>query len=195
MDRPSPKIHASENPVGLIKKGANKENWIILGNNIKKWHELGKFKQYYTQHNGATPYRVIINDKHVYVFSQENGSLALDTKYDKIFIGKNVAKYAVYKGSYTGSTILIELNNKYILISNKIYEFETKEPIIKFVSIMGNSNVPYPFALTQNYAYCLNGFRYFERDFGDIDPYIVLYDFDKVWNKKIYRAKVKILKE
>ena len=202
MDRPSPKIHASENPIGLIKKGNNKENWIILGNQIKKWHELGKYKQYYTEHNGSTPYRVIINDKHVYVFLRDEegdkySTLVLDTKYDKLFIGKNVAKYSVYKGSYLGSTILIEFKNKYILISNKIYEFETKEPIIKFISIMGNSSVPYPFALTEHYAYCLmhegGGFKYLERDFGDIDPYIVLYDFKKEWNKKSYNVKVKIL--
>ena len=200
MDRPSPKIHASENQIGLIKKGQNKENWIILGNNIKKWYELGKYKQYYTEHNGSSPYRVIINDKHVYAFLRDEdgdnySKLVLDTKYDKVFIGKSLSKYSEYTKPFTGSTILIELKNKYILISNKIYEFETKEPILKFVSIMGNSSVPYPFALTENYAYCLmddgSGFKYFDRNFGDIDPYIVLYDFDKKWNAKINNVKVK----
>jgi len=201
MDRPSPKIHASENPIGLIKKGNNGDNWIILEKNkIKKWYELGQYKQYYTQHNGSKPYRVVINATHIYAFLHDENwdinaypTLALDIKYDKVFIGKNVVKYAEYNGSYIGSTILIKVGNKYILISNKIYEFETKEPVLKFVSIMGNSNVPYPFALTKHYAYCLNGFRYFDRDFGDIDPYIVLYDFEKVWNKKIYRVKTKII--
>lgn len=38
---------------------------------------------------------------------------------------------------------------KYVLISNEIYEFEIPEPIVRFRSPVGNSNVPYPFAVSQ----------------------------------------------
>ena len=69
MNRKSPAIHASENPVGKIKKGVDKNNWIILEkNNIKKWYLLGKYKKYYTQDNGSKKYKVVINDKHIYIF-------------------------------------------------------------------------------------------------------------------------------
>ena len=71
-------------------------------------------------------------------------------------------------------------------ICDKIFKFKTKEPINKFVSQMVNSFVVYPFALTENYAYLIIENVYLQRDFGDIDPYEVYYDFKKEWNHKSF---------
>jgi hypothetical protein len=56
---------------------------------------------------------------------------------------------------------------------------------------MGNSSVVYPFALTENYAYLIIENVYMKRDFGDIDPYEVYYDFKKIWNRKVYKFSSK----
>ena len=69
MVRKSPAIHASENEIGKISIGNDKNNWIILEKNkIKKWYLLGKYKKYYTLDNGSKKYKVIINDKNIYIF-------------------------------------------------------------------------------------------------------------------------------
>ena len=134
MVRKSPSIHASENQIGKISIGNDKNNWIILEKNkIKKWYLLGKYKKYYTLDNGSKKYKVIISDKNIYIFP-----INLDYIFEwitvkrqqiqnkQIFIGKNTKKYSVYDGLFSGSSILIEIKkNSYIFIGTKVIEFIT----------------------------------------------------------------------
>ena len=194
MNRKSPTAHASENKIGLIKKGNDTNNWIILEkNNIKRWYLLGKYKKYYTMDNGTNKYKIIINDKNIYVFydEPEYQTLAYNIKnYKNIFIGKNTKKYRIYDKDYLGSSVLVEIKkNVYVFIGSSIIQFNTKEPIIEFHSIMGNNFVVYPFALTNDYAYLILENAYIERDFNDNEPYEVYYDFKKKWNRKSYNYK------
>jgi hypothetical protein len=116
-------------------------------------------------------------------------------KYKKVFIGKNSKKYGPYSAPNTGSSILVEVKDKeYVLISHLLQKFKTLEPITKFYSQMGNSWFLYPFALTDHYAYLLIENRYIERDFGDLDPYQIYYDFKKQWNRKSHKFTLKKLK-
>lgn len=197
MVRKSPLIHASENQIGKISIGNDKNNWIILEKNkIKKWYLLGKYKKYYTLDNGSKKYKVIISDKNIYIFP-----INLDYIFEwisvkrqqsqnkQIFIGKNTKKYSVYDGLFSGSSILVKMKkNSYIYIGTKIIEFNTLEPIVEFHSIMGNSSVVYPFALTNNYAYLMLKNVFLKRDFGDKDPYDVYYNFKKTNSK--YTQKI-----
>jgi hypothetical protein len=90
---------------------------------------------------------------------------------------------------FSGSSILVEIKkNSYIFIGTKIIEFNTLEPIVEFHSIMGNSSVVYPFALTNNYAYLMLKNVFLKHDFGDKDPYDVYYNFKKTNNK--YTQKI-----
>ena len=59
---------------------------------------------------------------------------------------------------------------------------------------MGNNFVVYPFALTQNYSYLMIEHVYILRDFGDLDPYEVYYDFKKIWNRKSFKFTCKTIK-
>ena len=197
MSRQAPSIHASENPIGLIKKGNNGEYWIIIksGNN-KKWVMLGKYKKYKTIDNGSIKYTVIFSKTKILVFENVLNSINLKKnvlnlkkiikldKNSKIFIGKNSSKYSNYSKPYTGSAILICTKpNNYIFIGTQIRSFKTKEPIKLFYSIMSNGEVVYPFALSKNYAYIFNGannkFNYFDLllangdkiDINKISPY------------------------
>jgi hypothetical protein len=114
--------------------------------------------------------------------------------YLKIFIGKNVKKYSQYKEQFIGNTILIEIKQcSYMYIGEVIRTFKLKEPILKYVSTMGNSGVPYPFAITENNVILLNDFVILKKDFGDIDPYIVFYDFDKKYKRKSIKLRFKSL--
>ena len=207
MVRKSPSIHASENQIGKISTGNDKNNWIILEkNNIKKWYLLGKYKKYYTLDNGSKKYKVIISDKNIYIFSNNLDSEWIHSprsverqlklsQIKQIFIGKNTKKYSLYNGLFSGSSILVEIKkNSYIFIGTKIIEFNTLEPIIEFHSIMGNSSVVYPFALTNNYAYLILENVYLKRDFDDKYPYEVYYDFKKKWKRLSYKYTQKVIK-
>jgi hypothetical protein len=55
-----------------------------------------------------------------------------------------------------GNSILLKINETtYIYVGHTIYSFKTKSPIAKYVSPIGNSDVPYPYAIDKNGEYYL----------------------------------------
>jgi len=80
-------------------------------------------------------------------------------KIKKSFIGKSPKnKMTKFSGGYgpkfTGNTILLQLTPKdrYVYIGSEIYEFNFPEEIIKYTSPVGNNDVPYPSAFSENFA-------------------------------------------
>jgi hypothetical protein len=150
-------------------------------------------EKYTTMWNGAKMYNVMVSKNEI-VICKNDIELHTIKNYFKVFIGKNVKKYSQYKEQFIGNTLIIEIKPcSYMYIGKVIRTFELKEPILKYVSTMGNSGVPYPFAITENDVILLNDFDILKKDFGDIDPYIVLYDFDKKYKKKSIKLKFKSL--
>ena len=101
--------------------------------------------------------------------------LVFKTKYKDIFIGEDPAWSAA-----KGNSILVNKNDKdYIFIGECVYVFQPEDKIVKYFSPVGNSNVPYPYAIGEKYIYfmidynfvLLNGFTQSELD----DPYMKLY--------------------
>ena len=79
---------------------------------------------------------------------------------DKVFIGKSVkSKFTtLYGKEVDGNSILIKpekSKNNYIFVGNGIRSFSTPEPILYFLSPIGNNDVPYPYAISKNYIYLL----------------------------------------
>lgn len=209
--RASPSESATEQSLGTIKKGNDGNKWIILENlnKVKKWIVLDKtVKKYDTIDNGARPFRVIITKNKIIIFKLEylyskskeryyiNETIKpiVIKKYKNVFIGKNIKKYSYYSSPFTGNTILVEIKAKtYLYVGEAIKLFHFEEPIIKYVSIMGNNDVPYPFALTKNYAILLIEDIILERNFGDIDPYQVYYNYSKKYFPKYKKLKTKVI--
>lgn len=154
---------------------------------------MNNHKTYYPIRNGGDNiYKVEVLKTKIIITNLENEKKYEINKYKKIFIGKNSKKYSSYDKLFTGSSILVKIGElEYIYICDRIVKFNTKEPIEKFYSIMGNDFFVYPFALTESYAYLIIESVYIARDFGDIDPYVVHYDFKKVWNRKSYKFSSK----
>ena len=208
MSRQSPNESATKHNLGTILRGNDRHKWIVLEtkNKVKRWHKLvGNIKSYKTYMNGCNPFKVIITDK-IIIILKSNGkydtsdiwtSYMIVKTYEKVFIGRHSKKYGnTHKQSFTGNSILIELKPlTYLFVGEYVKHIETKEPIIKYISTMGNNYVPYPFALSENYAYLLVEPYYLNRaDFEDIDPYQVYYAFDKKYSKiKHYKYKSKVL--
>lgn len=127
-------------------------------------------KTYTMLDNGSDPFVADVGTSKVEIYRQkfvekdgietyERDKKVVDTPYKKIFIGDNDLRLnngVEPKGMYPGNSILIKTGTgKYIYAGDQIYSFETRngEEIEKYYSPVGNSAVPYPYAVGENYTY------------------------------------------
>ena len=153
---------------------------------------------YYIHSNHTKPYKVIVQDKSVEVFFRIQKDtkfiehLILKSNYDEIFIGKSpLNKMTTYSGDYgkkfDGNTILFRLGETYVFIGDDIKLFKTSSKIIKFVSPIGNNDIPYPFAIDENNDIYLmiedvimSGLYPKDLDYDKISPYESYYDMSLI---------------
>jgi hypothetical protein len=124
-------------------------------------------KTYYTHDNGGRPFTVSITGNTVSIYKLlENDSNDNKPKYTKkpiltyqvqnYFIGNSPkCDMTLFSGGYgskfDGNSILLHMNdNNYIYIGEKIYSFTSNAEIVKYISPVGNSDVPYPYAIDSN---------------------------------------------
>lgn len=120
-------------------------------------------KTYYTHDNGGRPFKVVFDtkNKQCKVFKElgepdkyDNVPIKIFT-YEKVFIGKSpVNQMTKFSGGYgtkfDGNSILLHIKDRlYVFIGESIFQFYSDE-IKKFVSPVGNNDVPYPYAITEN---------------------------------------------
>ncbi len=190
-NEPSPKglgycAHSEKN--GTKMRGKDGKNWIIKSTNsgIKRWIKLRnddkkeKGKKYYIHDNGSLPFEVIINKngdvfiyKKNYSIKYPEKTLDNDIPYSiliqkfkpkKIHIGKDkkVGKNGI------GNSILLEMpKNKFICITESIFQFDLEpgDEIVKYFSLIGNSDVPYPVLLGKNNFYSMVDKTYASRNY------------------------------
>jgi hypothetical protein len=167
-------------------------------------------KSYLIHDNGGRPFSVNISDGDVsvYTYNQEDG----DTDYSKkdytehivtfksplkIWIGEQYDKNPYFKGN----TILLQMgNNKYVFIGSSIYSFSLQkedEKIKIYKSDVGNSNVPYPYIVTDRNIYfmadnCFVSLEFYSKeDYTHNDPYMKHYDFHKTLPKNYKKHPLK----
>ncbi len=167
--RDSPPYHANDYK-GIIKKGQNKDKnkkYISLPdkNNIFKWVLIDDAKLYQTHDNGNRPFLVIDSGNKVNVYRQKYNfdtdsydlyKKIFESKYDEIIIGKN-SNNPLYSEPFTGNSILLRLKKEYIFIGERIISFQLidDENIKKYISFMGNNDVPYPYIIGENNTYLI----------------------------------------
>lgn len=112
--------------------------------------------------NGSRPFRVVIDNvsTNVKIYRLHwNGVNDIPEEYpcyennvEGVFIGKShLTTMTAYSGGYgeefDGNTILLDLGSKqYVFVGQKIEKFQSIEPIVSFVSLLGDKDVPYPYA-------------------------------------------------
>lgn len=95
---------------------------------------------------------IITSSKKIRVYKQPNGISddekssytinIFESEFENIFIGKDPLD-----SWGDGNCILVHVKNfTYISIGESIYEFQSKDKIIRFESPVGNNDVPYPWA-------------------------------------------------
>ena len=145
-------------------------------------------KEYFVHDNGGRPFRVEIDGMKVSVyknmdtFEEVNGKFKdismpekhlFDFTADEIFLGKKSPKGG-YDGlkpkEAEGNTLLIRDGSNYIFIGHDIYEFKPikGDTIEKYYSDIGNSDVPYPYAVGKNHIYIMLDKVAVEKSFFDL---------------------------
>lgn len=143
------------------------------------------YKMYKTLDNGGIGFVVMLSSdfkeaeiygrtKNVIANNQNCGQqyLIFDNlikKYNptEIFIGKSelndMTRFSGgYGDKFDGNSILMKIDEpvsgkfKYVHIGINVFEFTTDEPIVRYVSSVGNNSVPYPYAESQNWCYCMS---------------------------------------
>jgi len=125
-------------------------------------------QSYQIHSNGGVPYTVNITNNadgssnvSVLINKEEAVYKGPEYKTKKVFIGNSpwnrITEFSGCHGDeFDGNSILLNKENwNYVFIGNKIKEFEALSEIIEYVSPVGNSDVPYPYAIDVNGNYYL----------------------------------------
>jgi hypothetical protein len=148
-----------------MPKGAAKEATSSMSKS------KSKPQRYEIHDNGGRPFLVDDYGDHVIVYKQEynfdTGEYDAPVKlfkksYKRIFIGDKPAwqRPGNWRPEFKGNSILIENKpNTYVYIGSEIHEWKPVkgDTIQEFWSEMGNSGVPYPFAVGKTHVYFLIG--------------------------------------
>lgn len=170
------------NKRGSNKRGSNKRGSKNKRNLKGGERNNTSFKRYHIHDNGGKPFQVDVKQSEILVYAhdpieeiQKRNSPKLVTI--KEFVFNTLTKtdyntllftikwfekywdqgfYSYEKTIANGNSLLILLNskkNEYIFIGSSIYQFETLEEIKDFISPIGNNDVPYPVAYSENFFY------------------------------------------
>ena len=125
---------------------------------------------YYIHSNGGRPFKVEINENTLYLYKMEdyetstyqlNPSLTLSLVGRKVFYPKGnrltPSRYIQPTASEAkGNSLLVELAPfVYLYIGSMVYIFNTDDHIIAYYSPIGNSDVPYPWAVGTENVYLM----------------------------------------
>lgn len=142
-------------------------------------------KHYDIHDNGGRPFRVDIQGKKVTVWKNMDTyddnfktishppKQILEFTADEVFVGKKSPKGG-YDGlkpkEADGNSILLLVGSKYVYIGSEIYEFTPVkgDTIVKYYSDIGNSDVPYPYAVGKTHMYMLLDKVAVQLDFFDL---------------------------
>ncbi len=133
-------------------------------------------KSYLIHDNGGRPFRVEIQGMKVSVTrtkEEEEEKHLFDFTANELFVGKKSPKGG-YDGlkpkEAEGNSVLLLVGSKYIYIGSEIYQFEPVkgDTIEKYYSDIGNSDVPYPYAVGKTHVYIMLDKVAVEKDFFDM---------------------------
>ena len=170
-----------------------------MKNNIRKVirkhiDNLFENKSYLTHDNGGRPFSVHKTDEFLYIFKH---TLQVYDNVLKVFSGgkedenSSVLIELAARGKDKKDPLYYkDLKHKYLFVGSEVYVFESDEPITKFYTVIGNSDVPYPIALSENLAFFMLDKVYIDKsEFPEKIEWKNAYDYfyRHKGEKKIYK--------
>ena len=131
---------------------------MYMTNSFVTKNELRDEFEYEIHDNGGRPFKVIANQNGIYIYTHANKYFE---DYDYNILVKEYNQFVGYWSGFDstpykmhGNSILIKIDTyNYVYVGSEIFSFRTDEEIIDYISPVGNNDVPYPIAYTQNYVY------------------------------------------
>ena len=131
--------------------------------------------KYEINENGGRPFSVTVSGKSITVSKNTESFVKKDGRYiyhakspkylfsvqaDEVWIGKrspNGSYDGLTPSQADGNSILLKIGAKYMYIGHQIYEFSPVkgDTILKYYSNIGNSDVPYPYAIGKTHIYIM----------------------------------------
>lgn len=160
--RPSPPFPA-QSCRGTRKRGNDGRTYVSTpdARGVYRWAatetKWTAGKVYETHDNGGRPFAVEDYGNRVIVYRQkydgaadayQRGPQVFASKYQKIWLGTKPA----------GNTVLLQVaSGRYVFIGDCIYEFSlvAGDSVVRYVSPIGNSDVPYPYVIGKTHTYLL----------------------------------------
>ncbi|HNO22613.1 MAG TPA: hypothetical protein PKK94_06520 [Leptospiraceae bacterium] len=147
---------------------------------IKEKHS--KEKVYFMHDNGGRPFVVYLSKEKISVYREVQNKFYVREKdrvwdsdrknawfyiehvvtkknFEKVWVGKSISNdmtkwVKTDTKEFLGNSILVKLNaSRYLFIGESVFEFTPNEEIQTFYSPVGNNDVPYPYAIGEEYVY------------------------------------------
>jgi hypothetical protein len=149
-------------------------------------------KVYLVHDNGARPFKVVVKRQKVEVFRMPEGvekdDFETPTLDDARMYSEHVLTIEGYKRIWKGDeacAILVKADaTRYVFIGWCIYEFKWESDIVRFYDNLGNSDVPYPYAVDDD-DYTLLFLEKVVLSPEHNDPYTAYYNIPKRERKGI----------
>lgn len=136
-------------------------------------------------------------------FPKKWKSIIEATRYKKIYVGRDGSYYygtGKETDQFYGNSVLVELpktktqkTSTFMFIGDEIFTFCPEDEIVSYRSDMGNSGVPYPFAVGTTYTYLMIAQTYMKNDMLYTDqtmgPYEQFYGHDVSKHEKHIKSK------
>jgi hypothetical protein len=119
--------------------------------------------EYKILNNGGYSFKVKTEDDKVLIYNYSTNELVYTAHHvKKVFMGNSpLCKMTEYSGGfgeeYDGNSVILHMDHDtYIYVGSSIFSFVSYNKIKKYVSPVGNSAVPYPYAIDKyNYYYLM----------------------------------------
>ena len=118
--------------------------------------EVADSNTYFTHHNGGRPFRVQVRTNRVVVFDNYDDVQLCELRDPRhVFVGESpLTAMTLFSGghgpAFKGNSILVETAPlEYVFVGSTLFAFTTDASIIRFVSEVGNNDVPYPYAIDE----------------------------------------------
>lgn len=212
--RPSPSKSASKTPSGTVSRGNDKKVWICkeMADGTRRWVRSGEGpgRSYITHDNGGSPFKVFVDKNEVIVFVWDmelqdqisecyrksprklrskmsehayTKKVWQTKKAEEVFIGGTPKqKFSL------GNSVLVQLaGQRFVFIGDRIFSFKADEKIESYFSPIGNSDVPYPWAVGKDNVYLIGEeLRVANSQLGKTkDPYEYFYQLPSTVSKRM----------
>jgi len=155
---------AQNEKLEILKNLGPNTNTFINRNDLDA--NNAELMEYLIHNNGGRPYKVAASRGMILVFDGETNNykgepLIAITKFIGFWPGMDTSM----DSNCHGNSVLIQVSKKsYISVGCVITKFETDEKILDYISPVGNSDVPYPVAYSDNHVYFMLDHEYIKTD-------------------------------